>query len=104
MAQDIKLIKLLNGQDIVAEVISQTNETVRIKNPVAVVVVPSRTDPKTPSVGLAPWAEFSEDKMMSINSFHVMCITTPVKEFINQYNTIFGGIVMPSSKLIVPGA
>jgi hypothetical protein len=28
----------------------------------------------------------------------------PVKEFVNNYNSMFGGIVTPSSKLILPGA
>jgi hypothetical protein len=104
MAQNIKLIKLLNGQDIMAEVISQNDKTIRIKNAVAIVVVPSRADPKTPSVGLAPWAEFSDDKEIDVASFHIMCIMNPIKEFISQYNAVFGGIVMPQNKLIIPGA
>ena len=27
-----------------------------------------------------------------------------IKEFVNQYNTMFGGLVVPSSNLIIPGA
>jgi len=35
---------------------------------------------------------------------HVLCIMTPIKEFINQYNSMFGGLVLPTSNLITPGA
>lgn len=104
MSQNIKLIKLINGQDIVAEIVSENLGKITIKNPIAVMVVPSRTDPKTPSVGFAPWAEFSDDKTISINASVVIAVMTPIKEFINQYNNVFGGIVMPSSKLLIPGA
>lgn len=104
MGQNIKFIKLLNGQELLAEILSEDNFKVKIKNPVAVVVIPSRADPKTPSVGFAPWAEFSEDKEISLNSAHVLAIMTPVKEFLTQYNAMFAGIVMPTNKLILPGA
>jgi hypothetical protein len=104
MTQNIKIIKLLNGQDLLGEITGQTETTIKIKNPVAIVVVPSRTDPKTPSVGFAPWAEFSDDKEIALASQHVLAIMTPIKEFISQYNATFGGIVMPTNKLIIPGA
>lgn len=104
MSQNIKLLKLLNGQDLIAEVFDKNTTTVKVKNPVAVVVMPSRTDPKTPTVGFAPWAEFSEDKEFELASTHILAIMTPVKEFVSQYNSMFGGIVMPTNKLIVPGA
>jgi hypothetical protein len=27
----------------------------------------------------------------------------PISEFINQYNAVFGGVMVPDSKLIIPG-
>lgn len=101
MATNIKLLKLINGEELVSEIINDDGSTVKIKNPVRIIMMPSKADPKTPSVGLAPWAEFSEDKEIVLDKSHVLCMITPIREFINQYNSIFGGIVLPSSKLIL---
>jgi hypothetical protein len=102
MAINLQILKLTTGEDILAEVVENTIGTISFKNPVRIVVVPSK-DPRTPSVGFAPWGEFSQDKQFTIDKSHVVCIMAPIQEFLNQYNAMFGGIVAASSKLIIPG-
>ena len=102
MALNVKLIRLINGEELISEVISDGESSITIKNPVRVVVVPTKTDPKMPTVGFAPWVDFSDDKQFTLDKRHIIVIMTPVQEFINQYNGMFGGIVAPSSKLIMP--
>ena len=103
MAINLQILKLTTGDDLLAEVVENSIATVSFKNPVRIVVVPSK-DPRTPSVGFAPWGEFSQDKQFTIDKSHILCRMAPIQEFVNQYNTMFGGIVAPSSKLIIPGA
>jgi hypothetical protein len=106
MAANIKIIKLITGEELLAEVtiLSQIPNSITMKNPVRIVVMPNKLDPKTPNVGFAPWAEFSEDKSFDLDKAHILAIINPIKEFVNQYNTMFGGLVVPSSNLIMPGA
>ena len=99
---EVKLLKLLSGEELIVEVVSATIENpVRFKNPVRVVVMPNKLDPKVPSVGFAPWAEFSDDKEFSIDKSHILCIMAPITEFLQQYKGMFGGIVPATSKLII---
>lgn len=99
---EVKFLKLLNGDELLVEVVSDKSETsVRFKNPVRVVVMPNKIDPKVPSVGFAPWAEFSDDKEFSIDKSHILCIMAPITEFVQQYKGMFGGIVPATSKLII---
>ena len=94
---------MISGEELLAEVSSETDTHVTIKNPVRVVVMPSKARPETPTVGFAPWADFSEEKVFVIHKAHVIVMMNPVNEFISQYNGMFGGLVLPpSSKLIVP--
>lgn len=106
MATNVKLHRLIDGSEILGETIEMSEYSdahITIKNPVRVVIVPSKTDPKTPTVGFAPWAEFSDEKEFRIHKAHIIVSMTPVQEFINQYNAIHGGIVLPNkSGLIVP--
>lgn len=99
---NVKLVRLLSGEELLTEVVVQ-EKTIEIKNPVRVMVVPSKTDPNTPSIGLAPWAEFSDEKVFTIDKFHVVVIMNPVEEFVNQYKQMFGGIITNKPKLILPG-
>jgi hypothetical protein len=102
MAANLKLIRLISGEELMSEVLNENDTTIDIKNPVRVVLMPSKTDPKTPTVGFAPWFDFSEQKEFTLHKAHVIVTSKPVQEFINQYNSMFGGIIAPpSSKLIV---
>jgi len=103
MATNVKIIKLVNGDELLAEV-TTTTDILKIKNPVRIIVMPNKIDPKTPNIGFAPWADFSEDKSFTLDMSHVLCIMTPIKEFINQYNSMFGGLVLPTGNFITPGA
>ena len=99
----IKIVKLLTGEEILAKVLPSSDHIVIMENPVRIVVMPNKIDPKTPNIGFAPWAEFSDDKTFTIDKSHVVVIMTPIKEFVNQYNTMFGKLVTPQSGLILPG-
>ena len=102
MANNVKLIRFLTGEEIMAEVLEDAYETIKIKNAVRIVMFPNQADPKNPQVGLAPYLQFSDDKELTINKNCVITIATPVSEFLNQYNSIHGGIQIPTSKLIKP--
>ena len=102
MATNIKNVRLLGGEDLLGEVVTETDNTITLKNPVRVMLVPNKADPKQPSIGFAPYCEWSTDKEVVINKSLVVTKLNPVPEFINQYNAVFGGIQVPSNKLIVP--
>lgn len=102
MALNVKLIRLLNGEELMAEVVSSNDSKVTIKDAIRVVVMPQRDPKASPSIGFAPWLEFSEDKQVELDKSHVLFMVTPIKEFVNQYNSLFGGIVTPTTKLILP--
>ena len=99
----VQIIKLITGEELLAEIVGD-DTMVRVKNPVRIVVMPNKIDPKTPNIGFAPWAEFSDDKEFTLDKSHIVAIMTPIKEFVNQYNSMFGGLVVPTgSNLILPG-
>lgn len=98
----VYLYRLITGELILAEETAVTEFAYTFKNPVKVVVVPSRANPKEPTVGLAMWNEFSEDKEVIVQNEHVITRTTPVKEFLEQYEQMFGSIIRPSNRLVLP--
>lgn len=104
MADNVKILKLITGEELLAEVSdSVISDKILIKNAVRIVVMPNKLDPKTPNVGFAPWADFSDDKTVTLDKSHIIAIMSPIKEFVNQYNSMFGGLVVPTSNLIMLG-
>lgn len=115
MVQNIKILKLLTGEEIIAEVLDNGSALggdktkVRIRNPFAVVVLHTRTDPnrigdrKTPTVGFAPWPQFTDEKIFTLDMHHVVAIMEPIKEFLTQYSSMINGIVLPANKIMLPG-
>lgn len=99
---NVKIIKLLSGEELLAEVPLEFVSPLVIKNPVRIVVMPNKLDPKTPNIGFASWAEFSDDKEFALDRSHIIAIMTPIKQFVDQYNSMFGKIVTPQSGLILP--
>ena len=102
MALNVKLIRLFNGEELLADIVSDEDLKLTIKDPIRVVVMPQRDPKASPSIGFAPWMEFSEDKQIVLDKRHILFVVTPIKEFINQYNSLFGGIVTSTTKLILP--
>ena len=102
MAANVKLIKFLGGEEVIAEVLSDSGTALSVKNAVRIVVIPDRLDAKTPQVGLAPYLQFSDSKELTFNKALIVTTAEPLTDFVNQYNSLFGGIQIPTSKIITP--
>lgn len=108
MVQDenIQLFRLITGEELIAERVydfsSSENYQIMIRNPIRFMLVPSKSNPNQPTVGFAPWQEFSTDTEFTLDKSHVLAIMTPIKEFKDQYRATFSKIITPKPGLILP--
>lgn len=95
---DVTVIKMINGEQIIAKVKSEDAETVQVEKPVIVMLSPKQ-DGTGVQVQMGPWDTFT-DKPIAINKQSIMYVAEPNTELLNSYNTNFGsGLVMPSKKI-----
>ena len=94
---DVKLIKLVTGEEIVAEIISSDDTSVTVGKAVAAVLQPGRDG--SLSVGFIPWGTLSK-KNKTISMSQVVYITTPEDDVASQFSSMFSGIVTPPKTLI----
>ena len=99
---NLRILLLTTKEEVMGEVLISDDKIVQVKNPVRVVVVPSKADPQNPQVGFMPFMQWTEDKTLTLNANHVITTATPIAEFVNQYNGMFGGIVVPKTGIITP--
>lgn len=88
---DIKLFKLMSGEELLGNVKESDSDTVTLKN--AVSIVYQQTE-KGLGAGLAPFMPYAEEPVQ-IKQHAIASTANPGRDMLNQYNTIFGsGIVV----------
>ena len=92
-------LKLVTGEELVAEIINETEDFVEIKNPVAA-VMQRRQD--GPALGFIPWMQAANGPTFIIAKNKIVCEAEVAEEVRNGYNQIFGaGIMVPPKDLIL---
>ena len=93
---NILIIRLITGEEIVSDASRSGNDCVVLKNPAALVVQAGRDG--RPSVGLADYLMFSEKKEITISDEQILFSYEPNTDIKNAYSTSFGsGIVLAKS-------
>lgn len=94
---DVKLFRISTGEEIVAELVSETDETITVQN--ALVVLPTNN-----GVGFAPWATIIDPDEPEITlSKKFVVYVVKVQESVRQkYNQMFGSkLVTPEEKKLI---
>ena len=95
---DIKVFKMINGEEIIASISSGSEAGYFLDNPANIIV--QQTKDGNMGVGIAPYMPYSEGKVFLYKNA-IAAEATPDQRMINEYNRIFGsGIeVVPASAL-----
>lgn len=97
----IKLITFKTNQTLIGEVDCTNDNEVVIKQPVQVIMQPTKDGPM---MGFAPFLDYAEEFKTGIkfNMDNVLVVSTPVRELENQYNQVFGSGIQIAS--VIPTA
>ena len=94
----IKAIKLVNGEELIVEIVDDGDVELTFTNPVACVL--QRGKDGAPVLGFMPWMQ-SSNPPFTIKKNHILVIAEVADDVKNGYNQIFGaGIVVPPKQLI----
>lgn len=95
---NIKLLRLVTGEDVIAEIVDDGPNGVKINNPLIVYIRP--TEVGVPTVGMSQWIPYSSDKEFYIKADKVVVMSEPAPDLRKQYDHVFGaGIIMPNQML-----
>lgn len=95
MNENIKVIKLMNGEDIVCELITgklqlpDKSPLLRLDRPLQIKYIPSMTSMGFKDyVALIKWVSYTNDKIITIPKDKIVTITKASDEIIKSYNEI----------------
>jgi hypothetical protein len=95
-----KVMKLMNGEEIIADVKKEENGKITLSSPAKIVMFPSEDEGM--GMALMPWFPYSDDEEAIIDRQNIIVTVTPSEHLTNEYNERFGsGIVVPDSDLII---
>ena len=92
----VKLIRMWSGEDVIADIIEETTDSIVITDPI--VAVPSQQQGQ---IGFAPWSPLLQRDKLEVTKKYLVYIGEPQADIIEQYNTMFGKIATPTKKLIL---
>ena len=95
---NVKLIKMWTGEDVIADLVRETDDTIVITNPIT--LIPSGQQGQ---VGLAPWSPLlkGKDVELEVTKRYVVYINEPQDDIVSNYREMFTGIATPTKKLIL---
>ena len=93
---NVKLIRVVTGEEIVAEVVSETDDTVTIQN--GLVVLPTGQ-----SIGFAPWATVisKDEPEITMSRKHIIYVAEVQDDVSSKYKEMFGNIITPAEKKLI---
>jgi hypothetical protein len=93
----IKILKLITGEEIIGEVVVESEQFIELNNPLSIMLRPSQ-DGFT--FGFVPWCNLMDgNKRIYLDK--VVTSGVASDDVKNTYNSMFGGIVTPPKQLIV---
>ena len=94
---NVKLMRMRSGEDVVADLIEESDTTVTVANPI--VAIPNGQG----SLGFAPWSPLlkGRDVPLELKKSYTVYITEVQEDVVKQYEQMFSLIQTPNNQLIV---
>jgi hypothetical protein len=94
---NVRLLRMVSGEDVVCTVIKNTEDTITIKD--AIVAIPTGQG----QLGFAPWSPIisKEESEITISDRFVIYQAEPDSSVVEQYNTMFGNVIAPKKQSII---
>ena len=97
---NIKCLKLISGDEVIADIDEGIEGLVILKKPLQIMMIPNQNNQF--GIGLAPFCPYAKDDLIPLRSGAVLSIFEPETGMLNEYNSRYGsGIVVPESKIIL---
>lgn len=97
--ENIKVIKLVTGEDIVCQVLNEVNGY-DLKDVITLHQVPAGDGQM--QIAVLPFLPYSiKDTTITIKDEHIITTSDPSTDILNQYQNVFGAIAVPKQQDII---
>ena len=72
MANDVKILKLITGEEVIARVIAEENNLITLKKPMTLQMIPPTTSTGQIGFALVPWMKAAKNERVTISIEHIL--------------------------------
>ena len=83
-----KVVRLQNGEDLLTELISESRDHYRVRNPWLLSRIPTGVKPSEAYLAFSEWIPYTNEKDFSIAKKDVLIITSCKEEIVEFYNQL----------------
>lgn len=92
---NVKVLKLLSGQEIITKVVNETSTELVVDSPLSLQAMRTGAGADSISIGLVPFSWAGLPHNIALNKTHVLCIMDPEPQLETQYLAGLAGITVP---------
>lgn len=97
---NVKCVKLISGEDVIADIDESVEGLLILKNPLLVMIIPNQNNQF--GIGLAPFCPHAKNSTVPVMAGAVIAVFEPETGMKNEYNLKFGtGVLVPDNKIRV---
>lgn len=96
---NVKIYRLISGEEIIGERFNETSDNIEIKNPAAIIM--QATKDGNMGMGMMPFMPYAESQKITIYKQALSAQCEPDLNLVNEYNRIFGSGIQIAN--VMPG-
>ena len=92
MANDVKVLKLITGEEVIARVSEEHNDLLTLEKPMTLQMMPPNTSTGQVGFALVPWIKAAKNEKTTISIEHVLVTDEASKQTETNYLQVITGL------------
>ncbi len=92
MANDVKVLKLITGEEVIARVTEEENNLLTLEKPMTLQMMPPNTSTGQVGFALVPWIKAAKNDKTTISIEHVLVTDEASKQTETNYLQVITGL------------
>ena len=94
MANDVKVLKLITGEEVIARVSEEHNDLLTLEKPMTLQMIPPNTSTGQMGFALVPWIKAAKNDKITISIEHVLVTDEASDQTEKNYLQVITGLTL----------
>jgi len=92
MANDVKVLKLITGEEVIARVSEESSNLLTLEKPMTLQMLPPNTSTGQVGFAMVPWIKAAKNDKVTISEEHILAVDEASKQTETNYLQVITGL------------
>ena len=92
MANDVKVLKLITGEEVIARVTEEKNNLITLEKPMTLQMLPPNTSTGQVGFAMVPWIKAAKNDKVTISEEHILAVDEASNQTEKNYLQVVTGL------------